>query len=151
MSGDGAAGDEEGSEPHDPVDGTEKQSCLDVESDQGAECGDQCFANPQSAGDESDRGGERPRHRECHRLPGFEIDAALRYHDTREPIFVQLQYGVLFPFGAFDRSPAQYNVIGDGDARAVTVAGDVGDGQVSTRRLRCPKAAVRKRQSESRG
>ena len=58
---------------------------------------------------------------------GFEIDAALRYHDTREPIFVQLQYGVLFPFGAFDRSPAQYNVIGDGDARAVqTVQAQIG-------------------------
>lgn len=33
---------------------------------------------------------------------GVEIDGALRYHDTREPIFFQFQYGVLFPFGAFD-------------------------------------------------
>lgn len=34
---------------------------------------------------------------------GVEIDGALRYHDTREPIFFQVQYGVLFPLGAFDR------------------------------------------------
>lgn len=58
---------------------------------------------------------------------GFEIDAAVRYHDTREPIFVQLQYGVLFPFGAFNRPPSQYDVAGDGDARAVqTVQAQIG-------------------------
>lgn len=34
---------------------------------------------------------------------GIEIDAAARYHDQREPIFFQLQYGVLFPLGAFNR------------------------------------------------
>jgi hypothetical protein len=51
-------------------------------------------------------------------LYGLELDAAIRYHDVREPIFVQLQYGVLFPFGAFNRSPAAFNVRGDGDARA---------------------------------
>lgn len=34
---------------------------------------------------------------------GLEIDAAFRYHDTQEPIFFQLQYGVMFPFGAFNR------------------------------------------------
>ncbi len=33
---------------------------------------------------------------------GLEINGAVRYHDTRDPIFVQLQYGVMFPFGAFD-------------------------------------------------
>lgn len=32
---------------------------------------------------------------------GIEIDGAIRYHDVREPIFMQLQYGVMFPFGAF--------------------------------------------------
>ncbi|WP_434418673.1 hypothetical protein [Nannocystis pusilla] len=34
---------------------------------------------------------------------GLEIDAAFRYHDRQEPIFFQLQYGVMFPFGAFNR------------------------------------------------
>ncbi len=29
---------------------------------------------------------------------GLELDGALRYHDVREPIFLQLQYGVMFPF-----------------------------------------------------
>ncbi len=64
---------------------------------------------------------------------GLEIDGAVRYHDTREPIFVQLQYGVLFPFGAFDRPldlypPNGENVVGNGgDAKAVqTVQAMVG-------------------------
>jgi uncharacterized protein (TIGR04551 family) len=34
---------------------------------------------------------------------GIELDGALRYHDTREPIFFQLQYGALFPLPAFNR------------------------------------------------
>jgi uncharacterized protein (TIGR04551 family) len=33
---------------------------------------------------------------------GLELDTALRYHDADEPIFIQLQYGVLFPFAAFN-------------------------------------------------
>lgn len=47
---------------------------------------------------------------------GIELDAAARYHDAREPIFFQLQYGVLFPLGAFNR-----NLVDRGreDARAV--------------------------------
>ncbi|MCB9567360.1 MAG: TIGR04551 family protein [Myxococcales bacterium] len=64
---------------------------------------------------------------------GLEIDAGLRYHDTREPIFVQLQYGALFPFGAFDRPASIYpaqngNAVGNnGDAKAVqTIQGSVG-------------------------
>ena len=44
------------------------------------------------------------------------MDAAARYHDAREPIFFQLQYGVLFPLGAFNRNLAQG---GREDARAV--------------------------------
>lgn len=39
---------------------------------------------------------------------GLEIDAAFRYHDRQEPIFFQLQYGVMFPFGAFNRG-AEYS------------------------------------------
>ena len=39
---------------------------------------------------------------------GLELDAAFRYHDQQEPIFVQLQYGVMFPFGAFNRDPNAY-------------------------------------------
>jgi hypothetical protein len=56
---------------------------------------------------------------------GLEIDAAVRYHDVREPIFVQLQYGVLFPFGGFDRPanlypPSGSNMVPNGgDAKAV--------------------------------
>ncbi len=34
---------------------------------------------------------------------GIEIDGAVRYHDKREPLFFQLQYGVMFPLGAFNR------------------------------------------------
>lgn len=34
---------------------------------------------------------------------GVELDGALRYHDAREPIFLQIQYAVMFPLGAFDR------------------------------------------------
>ena len=55
---------------------------------------------------------------------GIEIDAALRYHDIREPIFFQVQYGVLFPFNALDRPGDQFPsnedfiVPNDGDARA---------------------------------
>ncbi len=55
---------------------------------------------------------------------GIEIDGALRYHDVREPIFFQVQYGVLFPFNALDRpadqypSNSDYIVPNDGDAKA---------------------------------
>lgn len=56
---------------------------------------------------------------------GLELDAALRYHDRQEPIFFQLQYGVMFPFGAFNRGPEYANpgegVVGipnNGDAKA---------------------------------
>ena len=34
---------------------------------------------------------------------GIELDGAMRYHDTREPIFFQFQYGVLFPLPGFNR------------------------------------------------
>lgn len=37
----------------------------------------------------------------AHRSYGLELDGAVRYHDTRDPIFVQLQYGAMFPFAAF--------------------------------------------------
>lgn len=47
---------------------------------------------------------------------GIELDGALRYHDAREPIFFQLQYGVLFPLGAFNRILANG---GREDARAI--------------------------------
>ena len=30
----------------------------------------------------------------------------MRYHDAREPIFVQFQYGVMFPLPAFNRLTA---------------------------------------------
>lgn len=34
---------------------------------------------------------------------GVELDGSVRYHDAREPIFVQFQYGVMFPLPAFNR------------------------------------------------
>lgn len=55
---------------------------------------------------------------------GLEIDAAFRYHDRQEPVFFQLQYGVMFPFGAFNRGSeyssesAGYIVPNNGDAKA---------------------------------
>jgi uncharacterized protein (TIGR04551 family) len=55
---------------------------------------------------------------------GVEMDGAMRYHDTREPIFFQLQYGVLFPLGGFNRiNPSGTRE----DARAVqTIQAQVG-------------------------
>lgn len=55
---------------------------------------------------------------------GIEMDAAMRYHDTREPIFFQLQYGALFPLPAFNRiNPSGTR----DDARAVqTIQAQVG-------------------------
>lgn len=56
---------------------------------------------------------------------GLELDAAIRYHDRQEPIFFQLQYGVLFPFGAFNRGTEYANpgegvtaIPNNGDAKA---------------------------------
>lgn len=55
---------------------------------------------------------------------GIELDGALRYHDTREPIFFQVQYGALFPLPAFNRiNPSGTTE----DARAVqTIQAQVG-------------------------
>lgn len=63
---------------------------------------------------------------------GLEIDAAFRYHDRQEPIFFQLQYGVMFPFGAFERPVDQYGSGGfippnNGDPKAAqTVQAQLG-------------------------
>lgn len=35
-------------------------------------------------------------------LWGLELAASARYHDVDDPIFFQVQYGVMFPFGGFD-------------------------------------------------
>ncbi len=62
---------------------------------------------------------------------GLELDGAIRYHDQQEPIFVQLQYGVMFPFGAFNRG-AEYAVSAlglqnGGDAKAAqTIQAQIG-------------------------
>jgi hypothetical protein len=60
---------------------------------------------------------------------GLELDAAFRYHDQQEPIFVQLQYGVMFPFGAFNRSTGKYDHTpqNNGDAKAAqTIQAQIG-------------------------
>ncbi|MEZ4428228.1 MAG: TIGR04551 family protein [Nannocystaceae bacterium] len=66
---------------------------------------------------------------------GIEIDAALRYHDTREPIFFNIQYGVMFPLNAFNRTSDLYEassdpqvvIPNDGDAKAAqTVQAQLG-------------------------
>jgi hypothetical protein len=52
---------------------------------------------------------------------GLELDLSLRYHDQQEPIFFQLQYGVMFPFGAFNRTSGKYEGLllpNNGDAKA---------------------------------
>lgn len=52
---------------------------------------------------------------------GIELDLAFRYHDQQEPIFFQLQYGVMFPFGAFNRTGDKYAnflIANNGDAKA---------------------------------
>jgi hypothetical protein len=55
---------------------------------------------------------------------GIELDGALRYHDAREPVFLQVQYGVMFPLPGFNRLNAQG---GRDNARAVqTVQGQIG-------------------------
>ncbi|NVB39175.1 TIGR04551 family protein [Pseudenhygromyxa sp. WMMC2535] len=33
---------------------------------------------------------------------GLELAGSARYHDVDDPIFIQLQYGVMFPFGGFE-------------------------------------------------
>lgn len=35
-------------------------------------------------------------------LWGLELDGAIRYHDADEPLFFQIQYGAMFPFGAWE-------------------------------------------------
>ena len=55
---------------------------------------------------------------------GVEIDGSMRYHDAREPIFVQFQYGVMFPLPGFNRLGAGG---GREDARAMqTLQAQVG-------------------------
>lgn len=58
---------------------------------------------------------------------GIELNGGIRYHDAREPIFFQLQYGVLFPLGAFNRLNPAGSTVGAEDARASqTVQAQVG-------------------------
>jgi hypothetical protein len=62
---------------------------------------------------------------------GLELDAAFRYHSRREPIYFQLQYGVMFPLGAFNRPASIYTVNaqmgGGSDAKAAqTIQAQVG-------------------------
>ena len=47
---------------------------------------------------------------------GLELDGAVRYHDADEPLFFQIQYGVMFPFGAFN--PVITGTDGNGDPTA---------------------------------
>jgi uncharacterized protein (TIGR04551 family) len=58
---------------------------------------------------------------------GVELDGAVRYHDAREPIFFQLQYGVMFPLGGFNRINPDGTSPSSEDARAVqTLQGQLG-------------------------
>jgi hypothetical protein len=58
---------------------------------------------------------------------GIELDGAARYHDAREPIFFQIQYGVMFPLPAFNRLTTVDGVTRPDDARAVqTFQGQLG-------------------------
>jgi hypothetical protein len=56
-------------------------------------------------------------------LWGLELAGSLRYHDNEEPIFFQIQYGAMFPFGAWNSPREGTNAQGDqisgrDDARA---------------------------------
>lgn len=55
---------------------------------------------------------------------GIELDGGLRYHDAREPIFFQLQYGVMFPLAAFNR--VRLNVPVEDARAAQTVQAQLG-------------------------
>ena len=46
-------------------------------------------------------------------LWGLELDGAVRYHDADEPLFFQLQYGAMFPFGAWQPVVSRENANGD--------------------------------------
>jgi uncharacterized protein (TIGR04551 family) len=46
-------------------------------------------------------------------LWGLELAGAVRYHDAEEPLFFQLQYGAMFPFGAWQPVVARQNANGD--------------------------------------
>jgi len=46
-------------------------------------------------------------------LWGLELAGALRYHDVQEPIFVQAQYGAMFPFGAWEPMEDRLSPAGD--------------------------------------
>lgn len=64
-------------------------------------------------------------------LWGLELAGALRYHDNDDPIFVQVQYGAMFPFGAFEPEVTLETVNGPSvqilDAKAAqTVQGQIG-------------------------
>ncbi|WP_146659393.1 TIGR04551 family protein [Enhygromyxa salina] len=65
-------------------------------------------------------------------LWGLEIAGSVRYHDAEEPIFFQLQYGAMFPFGAWNPVLSGVNANGDPttnrvDARAAqTVQAQLG-------------------------
>lgn len=51
-------------------------------------------------------------------LWGLELAGSIRYHDADEPIFLQLQYGVMFPFGGFNVQVTDNTVTQRLDARA---------------------------------
>jgi hypothetical protein len=46
-------------------------------------------------------------------LWGLELAGAVRYHDAEEPIFFQLQYGAMFPFGAWNPNVIRTDANGD--------------------------------------
>jgi hypothetical protein len=54
-------------------------------------------------------------------LWGLELAAAMRYHDADEPLFFQLQYGVMFPFGAWQ--PVVERIDQNGDLTGVRLDG----------------------------
>ncbi|HVI00197.1 MAG TPA: TIGR04551 family protein [Enhygromyxa sp.] len=54
-------------------------------------------------------------------LWGLELAASARYHDADEPLFFQLQYGVMFPFGAWQ--PVVERVDANGDPTRLRLDG----------------------------
>ncbi|MFO7565636.1 MAG: hypothetical protein R6X02_23540 [Enhygromyxa sp.] len=47
-------------------------------------------------------------------LWGLELAGAVRYHDAHEPLFFQVQYGAMFPFGAWEPMVDRTSTTGQG-------------------------------------
>ena len=66
-------------------------------------------------------------------LWGLELAGALRYHDAEEPIFFQVQYGAMFPFGAWKPNLTREGNNGEVSTRATTKPAQTVQAQIGVR------------------